>query len=141
MTERLLQPHRGRYRMVRRSAGLKPVYQDNRVAPARRGMWAFFAGTHKRADNVPMRPGARWHTFSIAASQLVYVGWDARGYITHDGFFNVGEWHLVTAEEAAARLRRHVALARGIAVGHRCAPSQWPYFTDAANFQVFVPSK
>ena len=135
-----LQPRKGEYTLVRHSAGLKPVHQRNTVAPARRGMWAFFAGTQHKADNVPRRVGARWHTFTVPASKLIYVGWDSHGKLTHDGFFNVGDWQLVTAEEAAASLRRHINWVRGYATGRSGDDTRWRWYTDAASFQVFVPA-
>lgn len=97
-------PH-GTYLLRRYAAGTSPVRQDRRSpAPARRGHWAFFCGTERRAGNVPPAPHRKWHTLATRPEAPVYCGWSTTGHLTMDGFFNVGTWRMTTVGEAAESL-------------------------------------
>lgn len=130
------------YPFRRYAAGAGAVRQSNTVAPAKKGWWAFPAGREHHADNVPRRVGRRWVNLMIPADALIYVGWNRDGYITRDGFFNSGDWNLMSTEDAMEALKRHDAHV----LGHTLAPAG-PYrgmplrrLADAANYQAFIPA-
>ena len=133
------------YRFRRYSAGVSPVRQDNRAAPARHGWWAFPEGFEHGADNVPSlahgsanRRGQRWHTLTLDGDALIYVGWDRSGTITRDGYFNQGDWQLMTVADAMQGLDRMVAWGRGYAASH--PGYSWRRALDMASTQVFIPA-
>lgn len=131
------------YQFRRYTEGVSAVRQDNRAAPVKKGWWAFPAGREHHADNVPQRAGnRRWRSLMVPASALIYVGWNRDGYITRDGFFNSGDWNLMSVEDAMTALKRHDAHI----LGHSLAPTG-PYcgmplkrLADAASYQVFIPA-
>lgn len=129
------------YPFRRYAEGVGAVRQDNRAAPAKKGWWAFPAGHEKGADNVPQRTCRRWVNLMVPADALIYVGWDRNGYITRDGFFNSGDWNLMSTEDAMLSLRRLRARCLAISATDQAWQSMpWQRIADPANFQVFIPA-
>lgn len=129
------------YQFRRFSEGAGPVLQDNRAAPCKRGWWAFPAGYEYHADNVPRKRDRRWRTLIVPADALIYVGWNRHGEITRDGFFNSGDWQLLSVEDAMKGLDRLIASCRAISV----APGDWNgmplrRIVDPASLQAFIPA-
>jgi hypothetical protein len=129
------------YKFRRYAAGVSAVRQGNRAAPVKRGWWAFPAGWEKHAGNVPAGVARRWHTLIVPADALIFVGWDRRGVLHRDGFFNVGPWQYMSVEDAMLGFERIRAHTLSIVI----TQPQWRGFLlrkafDADHLQCFIPA-
>ncbi len=129
------------YPFRRYAAGAGAVRQSNTVAPAKKGWWAFPAGCEKGADNVPPGIARRWVTLMVPADALIYTSWGKDGLITRDGFFNSGDWNLMSVEDAMLSLQRLKSRCLAISTTDNARHGMpWQRIADPANLQCFIPA-
>lgn len=109
----------------------KPLGPDGEITDDQDEREAYWNRLEKWYKDLP----SKFHHGWIDLDSMIYVGWTAEGIYTRSGFFNSGDWNLLTMKDALAGLRKITA--RGL--GYQCTEGGNYSWIDNADIQVYVP--